>query len=88
MSTVAAGPAAARPLWTWEMLDAAHAPLERPLSPTFTNRFDAESWVGEHWRELVRDGVRAVRLCHQGVPAAPLLPLRSRLDGGSHTTGS
>ena len=84
------GPAVPRPLWTWEMLDDAHATLDRPLSPTFTNRFDAEAWVGEHWRELVREGVTAVRLCHQGVPAAPLLALRSRLgrDGDGHTTGS
>nr|WP_237727972.1 hypothetical protein [Cellulomonas sp. APG4] len=73
------------------MLDDAQAPLDRPLSPTFTNRFDAEAWVGERWRELVRDGVRAVRLCHQGAPVAPVMPLRSRLaadDDAGQTTGS
>lgn len=64
-----------RPMWVWEMLGPDDAVLDRPLSPTFTNRFDAEAWLGEHWRELAAEGVVAARLQHQGSPIAPAVPL-------------
>jgi hypothetical protein len=65
-----------RPAWDWEFLDRADQPMDRPLTPAFTNRFDAESWLGENWRKLVAQGVAAVRLAHDGHPAAPPLSLR------------
>jgi hypothetical protein len=68
---------AARPAWEWEFLDRADAVLDRPLSPAFSARFDAEEWLGLHWRQLAEQGVVAVRLLHDGDPAAPALPLHT-----------
>lgn len=65
-----------RPVWTWQMLGAGDVELDRPLSPTFTNRFDAEAWLGEHWRTLAADGVTSARLLHRGEPVAAAIPLR------------
>lgn len=66
-----------RPVWTWQMLGAGDVELDRPLSPTFTNRFDAEAWLGEHWRHLAGQGVAHAQLLQQGSPAAAPLPLRA-----------
>jgi hypothetical protein len=52
--------------WTWRYEDssggvvvpAAGAPTAEP----FPNQSDAESWIGEHWRELLASGVHAVTL--------------------------
>lgn len=63
--------------WEWSFLDAQDVPLDRPLSPAFTNRFDAEAWLGEHWRHLATQGVAVAQLLQQGEPAAPPLPLRA-----------
>ncbi|HWS57175.1 MAG TPA: hypothetical protein VN257_01435 [Actinotalea sp.] len=62
--------------WEWLFQDGQGALLDRPLSPVFTTRFDAEAWLGEHWRQLAEQGVRAVQLTAQGEPMAALLPLR------------
>ena len=64
-------------LWVWEMLGTDDVVLDRPLSPTFTNRFDAEAWLGEHWRELAAAHVRSVRLLHRGAPVAAAVALRT-----------
>lgn len=63
--------------WEWDLLDAQEGPADRPPSPVFTSRFDAEAWLGEHWRELAAGGVAAVRLRHQGAVVAGPLPLRA-----------
>jgi len=64
------------PAWAWELLDGADRMLDRPVSPTFSNRFDAESWLGETWRQLAEQGVVAARLTHNGQVVAPAIPLR------------
>lgn len=43
--------------WTWQMLGADGTVLDRPLSPVFTNRFDAEAWLGEQWQRLASERV-------------------------------
>ena len=50
-------------VWHWRMEDAAgaEAPDADP-SPHFPSQSDAESWVGEVWRDLLEDGVDAVTL--------------------------
>lgn len=63
--------------WEWRFLDAQDARMDRPLSPAFTNRFDAESWIGEQWRHLAEQGVAGAELLQQGEPAGPVLPLRA-----------
>ncbi len=66
-----------RAAWTWELLGPDDVVLERPVSPVFTSRFDAEAWLGERWRALARDGVSAARLLLRGAEVAPPLPLRA-----------
>lgn len=57
---------AASAVWRFRLLDAAGtevAPAELPEgAPGFTSQSDAESWVGEYWRDLVDQGVDAVTL--------------------------
>ena len=48
--------------WTWRFEAADGAPLDEPPSPPHTNQSDAESWVGEQWRELAEAGVAQVTL--------------------------
>ncbi|WP_031069680.1 hypothetical protein [Streptomyces sp. NRRL S-118] len=49
--------------WTWrfEKSDGTEA---RPASPPeeFTTQGDAESWIGETWKDLLEEGVDQVRL--------------------------
>lgn len=66
-----------RPAWDWDFLDAAEQPMDQPVSPAFGNRFDAEAWLGESWRQLAAQGVAAARLAHHGEPVGAALPLRT-----------
>ena len=66
-----------RQQWEWVFLDAADDVLPEPVSPVFTTRFDAEAWLGEHWRRLVGEGIAAARLTQQGGPVSPPVVLRS-----------
>jgi len=65
-----------RAQWEWIFTDDGEVVLDRPLSPVFTTRFDAEAWLGEHWRHLAEQGVQAVQLTEQAAPDGPPLPLR------------
>ncbi len=55
--------------WHWRLLDAHGAEVSLPDTvtvtvdgPRFTSQGDAESWVGESWRELADQGVASVVL--------------------------
>ena len=52
--------------WTWRYEDPSGAtvvPLDTaPTSDAFPNQADAESWIGEQWRDLLEAGVEAVTL--------------------------
>jgi hypothetical protein len=50
--------------WTWRYADSAGSTMEASElpSPSFPTQADAESWIGETWRELVESGVDAVFL--------------------------
>ena len=49
--------------WRWVLLDAAGAETTVPSGTTvFPSQSDAESWVGEQWRDLLESGVEAVVL--------------------------
>jgi hypothetical protein len=55
--------------WTWryESADgAALEPEEAPPAETFPTQGDAETWLGEIWRELLDAGVDAVVLLEDG----------------------
>jgi hypothetical protein len=52
------------PAWRWRLEDAsgAEVAVEDVGDPDFPSQSDAESWVGEAWRELLDAGVDAVTL--------------------------
>jgi hypothetical protein len=54
----------ARPAWRWRLEDASGGEVtaEGLGSPDFPSQSDAESWVGEAWRELLDAGVDSVTL--------------------------
>ena len=54
-------------VWGWRLLDADGKEVSADdaglgRGPRFTSQGDAESWLGESWRELVDEGVDAVTL--------------------------
>ncbi|MDO8145230.1 MULTISPECIES: hypothetical protein [Isoptericola] len=65
-----------RPRWEWALDDDTGAPLTAPLSPAFTTQYDAEEWLGEHWRTLAETGAARARLLHDGAQATPTVELR------------
>jgi hypothetical protein len=52
--------------WTWRMESADGSALTEVASPTHPNQSDAESWLGEQWRELADNGVARVTLLEDG----------------------
>ena len=52
--------------WTWRYEGPDGSPVEAgpdaPAQPDFPTQSDAESWVGEVWRDLLAAGVAAVSL--------------------------
>jgi len=64
-----------RPQWEWRLDAASPESPGVPTSPVFTTRYDAEQWIGEHWRSLAGQGVVAATLLHHGEPVAATLPL-------------
>jgi hypothetical protein len=54
--------------WTWHLESAAGEPVavDGESTPSFPNRGDAETWVGECWRELLDAGVDQVTLFEDG----------------------
>ncbi|ROS73034.1 hypothetical protein [Cellulomonas sp. PhB143] len=63
------------PQWEWLFVAAA---ATRP-SPVFTNQYDAEQWLGEHWRSLAAEGVVRASLMHDG--AVVTAPVELPADG-------
>ena len=56
------------PSWTWTYADADGAEVTPRSAPSrgFPTQADAESWVGEAWRDLLDEGVDAVSLFEDG----------------------
>jgi len=52
--------------WTWRYEDAGGAELPGPASEAFPSKSDAESWLGETWRDLLDSGVQQVTLLEEG----------------------
>jgi len=48
--------------WTWRYEDQNGAAVSSPPPESFPSQSDAESWLGEHWRELLEGGVHQVVL--------------------------
>jgi hypothetical protein len=47
--------------WTWRYEDADGAAVAGP-EETFTSQADAESWLGQTWKELLSSGAATVSL--------------------------
>jgi hypothetical protein len=48
--------------WRWRLEAEDGSELGEPASPPHANQSDAESWLGEQWRELAGAGVSQVSL--------------------------
>jgi hypothetical protein len=48
--------------WSWRLEAADGTRLDEPASPPQSNQSDAESWLGEQWRELADAGVAQATL--------------------------
>jgi hypothetical protein len=59
--------------WTWRMEAADGGAL--PEVPSHPNQSDAESWLGENWRELAGGGVVRVTLFEDGRKIYGPMPL-------------
>lgn len=65
--------------WTWTFFDADAKVMtgEALVATGFPSQSDAESWLGEHWRELADDGVEAVTLQHEAAIVYGPMSLRA-----------
>jgi len=53
--------------WTWRYEDNEGNKVRSVAgAPEFPTQADAESWLGEVWRDLLEQGVDAVRLFEEG----------------------
>lgn len=53
--------------WTWDLLDAHRDVVTGvPRGGGFPSQSEAESWLGEEWRDLLDAGVDAVTLREDG----------------------
>jgi hypothetical protein len=48
--------------WIWRLEAGDGSELSSPPSPAHPNQSDAESWLGENWRELAEAGVAQATL--------------------------
>jgi hypothetical protein len=65
--------------WTWSYLDAAAKAMtgQSLLTTGFPSQSEAESWLGEQWRQLTDVGVEAVSLMHEGTVVYGPMSLRA-----------
>ena len=52
--------------WTWRLEAEDGTPLPNPASPPHPSQSDAETWLGETWRELADAGVAQASLLEDG----------------------
>ena len=56
--------------WTWQLEDASGAPVDPATVgvdvPVADSQGDAESWLGENWRDLLDRGIATVTLLSGG----------------------
>lgn len=65
--------------WTWTYFDADGTAMTGEVCATtgFPSQSEAESWLGEQWRELAEAGVDAVTLGHEGTVVYGPMSLRA-----------
>ena len=63
-------------MWRYESADGQTVDLATLPEGTFPSQADAESWVGESWRDLLAQGVESVSLLHDGTTVYGPMSLR------------
>jgi hypothetical protein len=65
--------------WTWTYLDVDGQPMtgEALVTSGFPSQSEAESWLGEQWRELAGLGVDSVTLAHESAVVYGPMSLRA-----------
>lgn len=59
--------------WTWRYEKTDGTPIEPPGgTEEFASQGDAESWIGETWKQLLEDGVDRVVLLDDGTVIYPM----------------
>ncbi len=66
--------------WSWRYEDADGQPVAEQGTDTFDTKGDAESWLGESWRDLLAAGVRQVVLV-EGERVEYTMPLTPAEEG-------
>ncbi|MFF5443534.1 hypothetical protein [Streptomyces sp. NPDC012888] len=67
--------------WTWRFETADGAETTPAVEPEeFTTQGDAESWIGEYWRELLEGGAERVRLSDDNGLELYAMSLREALN--------
>jgi hypothetical protein len=61
--------------WTWRLESSDGTTVSGPSSPAHSSQSDAESWLGETWRELAEAGVAQVTLLDDGERVYGPMPL-------------
>ncbi|MGW1993516.1 hypothetical protein OG948_11195 [Embleya sp. NBC_00888] len=63
--------------WVWRYEDADGAPVDGPQAEDFTNQSDAESWLGEIWKDLLAAGIEQVSLLEDDAVVYEHMSLRA-----------
>ncbi|OKK19275.1 hypothetical protein AMK16_14125 [Streptomyces sp. CB00455] len=67
--------------WTWRFETAEGTETAPSVVPEeFTTQGDAESWIGEYWKDLLEGGVEQVKLSDDGGTELYTMSLRAALD--------
>ncbi len=61
--------------WSWRLEAADGSQVSGVNSPQHGSQADAESWLGEQWRELAEEGVIQVTLLDSGTEVYGPMPL-------------
>jgi hypothetical protein len=74
--------------WIWRFEKADGTEVGPAVEPEeFTTQGDAESWLGEHWRELLEGGAEQVRLFEDETEIYGPMSLRAEDTGDAGDTG-
>ncbi|QES50473.1 hypothetical protein DEJ50_24270 [Streptomyces venezuelae] len=67
--------------WTWRFETADGTQAAPAVEPEeFTTQGDAESWIGEYWKDLLEGGAERVRLSDDNGTEIYAMSLREALD--------
>lgn len=66
--------------FSWIWLTEQRQPMAVANVPTFDSRYDAEQWLGEHWRRCVAVGAEAAQLLCEGRSQGDAVVLHSLID--------